>query len=213
MRRRATAAACALLALACASGGGPPLDDPLGARFRCGNTVRPAVCLPIVRSDCGLAFIRGEGIPAEPTEHLTVLRGGRPVTVRGPADLAGCVSLRSADDVLSYLRFFSSYATQHWFDDPKIEVFEKPAAGECVLVCLAPGIWRDLHLQPAGVRRVDGGWEATRIVMRRIPDTPRVRISRLIERVTDDGTVTVVREEPIPATVDQLGEIAFPDFL
>ena len=115
---------------------------PLSLRLREARSV----CLPGVRAGCAVRFVEGESIPAEAGERIVVrFSFGEEETVRGPADLAGCVRIASAAEALEYLRLFSSLSTVHLFEPQRLEVFAaRPAArpaGRPVCLRASGGSW------------------------------------------------------------------------
>lgn len=207
-----------LLALGCASvpgsgGGSPP--DPNGDRYLCGPREARKVCLPIAFQErCTFRFVEGESLPAEAEEKIVVRRASATeVTVRGPADVAGCVRLTSAADVLEYLRLFSSFATVHLFEPQRLEVYPG-ASPACRFTCLPPRVWRKLNLaEPVVTPRDDGSFEVARIVMKPQPQYWLPTLYRTVERVKPDGAVEILTETPVPAAPEDLAGLTFPAYL
>jgi hypothetical protein len=215
---KASAWIALLLALGCASAprqrGTAP--DWNGDHFLCGPRDARSVCLSIVREECAVRFVEGESIPAEAEETIVVRRSsGAGITVRGPADLAGCVRIANAADALEYLRLFSSRSTVHLFEPRRLEVFQGPSGcPACWSTCLPPRDWRKLRLaEPRVIPRPDGTFEVTRTVMKPIPQDWLPTLYRVTERVTRDGAVEILTEEAIPAAMEDLAGLSFPMYL
>jgi len=206
------------LTLGCASaprqGGTAP--DWNGGRFLCGSREARSVCLSSVRTGCALRFVEGESIPAEAEEKIVVrFSFGEEETVRGPADLAGCVRIASAAEALKYLRLFSSLSTVHLFEPQRLEVFRGPSGGPaCRSTCLPSRVWRKLGLAEPRVTSLDGGgFEVTRIVIKPEPQPWMPTLYRINERVARDGAVEILSEEAIPSAVEDLAGLSFPMYL
>jgi hypothetical protein len=134
--------------------------------------------------------------------------------VKAPSDLVGCVRIETAADALEYLRLFSSSSTVHLFEPQRLEVFPGSSGPGCRFTCLHPRIWRKLGLAEASaVLLEDGSFEVRRIVMKPEPQAWMPTLYRVVERVTRDGAVRVVSEEPVPARPEDLKELAFPIYL
>lgn len=207
-----------LLVLGCSSTPGPGGKTPdwNGDRFLCGSREARSVCLSSVRAGCAIRFVEGESIPAEAEEKIVVrFSFGEEETVRGPADLAGCVRIASAADALEYLRLFSSLSTVHLFEPQRLEVFRGPSGSPaCRSACLPPRVWRKLGLaEPRVTPLNDGGFEVTRIVIKPEPQPWMPTLYRVSERVARDGAVEILSEEAIPSTREDLAGLSFPMYL
>jgi len=178
-------------------------------------------CLSVLKPSCSLTLDRGESIPPEAEDRVVLQALGVRRIVKKPEDLAGCVSLNSPQDAIEYLRFFSSWKTVHLFRDQMLEVFEgeKPAyeygpKGTCYL-CLPPNRWRALGLASPKVIVEPGGYLVTRFVVRPSPADSNVSdLYRITQRVSHNGSVSLVDEEPIPGLTraERFG-LAFPLYL
>jgi hypothetical protein len=217
MRSKTLALPFLLLILGCASapglGAAPP--DPDGNRFLCGAQDSRSLCLPVVRGECAVRFVEGESIPAEAEERVVVRRAsGEEVRVNSPSDLAGCVHLESAAEVLEYLRLFSSFSTVHLFEPQRLEIFPASSGPACRFTCVSPRVWRKLRLADPSVTSLgDGSFQVTRSVIKPLPQPWMPTLYRLTERVTQDGTVEILSEVPVPAHREDLAGLTFPMYL
>jgi len=213
VRPRAFGLSLLLLLLGCASAPGP--DDANGHRFLCGPQEARQLCLPVVRGGCAVHFLQGESIPPEAGEKVVRFgEAGEEVRVQGPSGLTGCVRIETAADALEYLRFFSSLSTVHLFEPQRLEVFPGRSGPDCRFTCLAPRIWRRLGLTEAAVTVLkEGSFEVRRTVMKPEPQLWRPTLYRVVERVTRDGAVRTVSEEPVPARLEDLKDLSFPMYL
>jgi hypothetical protein len=218
MKFRSFCLSLQVLILGCASAPGPgaPARDWNGDRFLCGARGTRPVCLSIVRTGCAVQFVAGESIPAETAEKIVVrLSFGEEDTVRGPADLAGCVRIASAAEALEYLRFFSSASTVHLFEPQQLEVFQGPPhSPACRSACLPPRVWQKLGLAEPRVTSLNGGaFEVTRIVIKPEPQPSQPTLYRVTERVARDGAVEILSEQAIPSMIEDLAGLSFPAYL
>ena len=152
---RAASCILLLLVLGCSSAPGPggKTMDWNGDRFLCGSREARSVCLSSVRAGCAVRFVEEGSIPAEAGERIVVrFSFGEEETVRGPADLAGCVRIASAAEALEYLRLFLVP-----LDGPPLRA---PAARSLSRPLRQPGLPVDLsvsaRLAEAGARRAAG---------------------------------------------------------
>jgi hypothetical protein len=61
--------------------------------------------------------------------------------------------------------------------------------------------------------RDDGSFEVARIVMKPEPQAWMPTLYRTVERVTRDGAVEILSEEPVPAAPEDLEGLSFPMYL
>lgn len=188
-------------------------------RLFCLNDASP--CLATLRPECPLVLVDGESIPPQREQRVRLVRDGVRRTVRGPEDLVGCVSIDHPEHALEYVRFFSSWATVHLFDEQLLEISRggRPAYrhgpdGTC-FICLPPARWEALNLAPPRVEATRDGFLVTRYVVRPAPEDANASdLYRIVQLVGRDGAVELVTQDSVPGL--DPGErygLAFPHYL
>ena len=183
--------------------------DLRGERFRCNDPNWVTICLRVLHESCSLSIAPGRGLPREPDDKLVLIRGRQARVVAGPEDLAGCVEIRSEQDALEYLRFFSSYETVYLFAEKDLEVYK----GKCLAVCLPDERWKTLGLAEAAVSPREDGYEVTRYVIKPTVNIPEVQLLRVVQRVKSDGVVTTLSSQLVPLPLEDRLRLSFPRFL
>lgn len=180
-----------------------------------------SLCLAALRQECSLVLVEGESIPPQAEQRVVLVSDGVRRTVRGPEDLTGCVSIDHPEHALEYLRFFSSWATAHLFDQQLLEVSrgDRPAylhgpEGTC-FICLPPARWEALSLAPPRVEATRDGFLVTRYAVRPAPEDANASdLYRVVQFVGRDGAVKILSQDPVPGL--DPGErygLAFPRYL
>lgn len=192
---------------------GPSFYDSqiLGGRFQCNDPGWVTICLNVLRERCSLSLAPGRGLPRKPGDKLVLIHGEQARLVTGPADLIGCVDIKSKEDALEYLRFFSSFEMVYLFTQQELEVYE----GECFAACLPADRWNALKLAQPTVLSKNDGFEVTRYLFRPTASRPEVQLFRVVQEVRRNGSVLTLESEPIPAPMSWKDRIKlrFPQFM
>ncbi len=188
--------------------------DYHGYRFFCGDSGSERICLPYLRSECSLSFVRGKSTLGEVQQSLLINREGSVSRVNTPGDLAGCIELASSLDALDYLRFFSSPRTIHLFDQPFLEIFPaRKRKRPCVYTCLPEKTWDRLGLVEASVKEADSGFEVSRFAIERDASViAGVRVVQIVEFVSFDGTIEIMANIPFVFAVEDIAGLMFPQY-
>jgi hypothetical protein len=192
--------------------------DSDGWRFYCDGG--ESLCLTVLEAECSLTLIEGESIPPQAEQRVVLISPQGSHDVVGPNDLTSCVSIATRDEAVEYLRFFSSWATVHLFEDQLLEIYRgRPGylhgpEGEC-FICLPPQRWRDLGLESPQVQETPGGYLVTRYVVRPASDDPNaIDLYQVQQQVDRDGSVTAISQTPHPGlTRPERYGLAFPAYL
>lgn len=188
------------------------VDRLTGLRFRCG-ALGSRICLDLLKEGCSLVLEDLGTLPREAGESLVLQVGQRATPVQSPTDLVGCVELKDEQDVLEYLRFFSSLWTVHLFERKTLEL-HKSHNRKCPGICIFPQVWQGLGLLEPNVSRLDdGGFEVIRTVIKPIPYPYDVTVFRVIERVTRLGEVVEVSSVPVKVPEEVRWSVGFPGYL
>ncbi len=187
-------------------------EDPLGKRFLGSSVLTKRLYPPAVLSGCRMALEPGPGIPSEPGDKAVLHRDNKTLTVSGPDQLKGCVSISTEEQALEYLRFFSSLRTVHLFHDEILEIYPSSSKG-CYLVCLPKDRWDSLKLPSPLVKKTDSGFRVTRLVIKPIPTHQKVTVFRLTQEVGTDVAVLELSSVPVSLSAADLLWLGFPSYL
>ncbi len=184
-------------------------DDFEGRRFSCNDPAWVNICLAPLKPGSSLSIAPGRGLPREPDDKLILVSDKQAWVITGPVDLVGHVDIKSEQDALEYLRFFSSFRTVHLFAAGELEVFK----GKCFAVCLSSERWRNLGLSDARVALGEDGFDVTRYVIKPTERIPEVQLYRVLQRVRRDGNVLTLESVPVPLSIGDRLRLSFPRFL
>lgn len=188
------------------------LGDFLGRRFRCNNTTGFSICLSALKPSCQLRVEHGKGLPGEPSDQLILTSENKSIAVKGPAQMKGCVTIRSSKDALEYLRFFSTLKMVDFFDEDLLEIY--PARGKgCYFVCLPEDRWRVLGLEGPIFHEAATGIQITRLVIKPASIRHHVTVFRLTQEVRPDGEIHEIASEPVSIPTKDLLWLRFPAYL
>jgi hypothetical protein len=195
-----------------------PQSDYDGWRFYC--DAGGSLCLTVLEEDYSLILTEGESIPPQAEQHVVLMSPQGRHDIMGPNDLASSVSIATRDDAVEYLRFFSSWATVHLFEDQVLEIYRgRPGylhgpKGEC-FICIPPQRWRDLGLESPQVGETPGGFLVTRYVVRPASDDPNaIDLYRIQQEVGKDGSVkTIFQTQHRGLTRPERYGLSFPAYL
>lgn len=184
-------------------------NNLLGGRFRCNDPSWVTVCLKVLRENCSLSIAPGRGIPRKPGDTLILIHGDEARIVKSPQNLVGCVDIRSEEDALEYLRFFSSFEMVYLFGQEELEVYE----GGCFAVCLPAERWSALKLVQPTVVIKDDGFEVRRYIFKATVNKPEVQLFRVIQKVGRGGEILTLESEPVPMSWEDRLKLRFPQFM
>jgi hypothetical protein len=188
------------------------LQRLMGRRFRCDEPSWALLCLNVMAEECRISIVPGRGLPREANDRAVVVRRDEARMLNGPDALIGCVTINSEEEALELLRFFSSYSTVYLFQEKMLEIFPS-ADPQCFAICFSSERWRKLGFQEPVVRKVEGGFEVSRTVIKPTPKIPEVEAFRLVQRVARNGQVSEVSRQPIDLPEDLRLLLSFPSFL
>jgi len=183
-----------------------------GNRFRCDEPSWVLLCLEMMDESCHLAIVPGRGLPRESSDRAVVVREDEAHVVRDPDALLGCVHIKSENEALEYLRFFSSYSTVYLFREQILEIFPSNDP-QCFAVCISIDRWKKLGFKDPMVRKVEGGFEVSRTVITPTARIPEVASVLLVQRVDQKGRVVEVSRTPLELPEDLRLRLAFPAFM
>lgn len=200
------------------------LEDPAGLRFLCNALGQKDLCLEVMRPDCDLLIISDEravaeeslvevSFPPEANQSIQMsCSDGTTRRIQSARDLEGYVEVRNTREALEFLRFFSTFYTAHLVETDMLEIFIGDQQ-DCPFSCLSADRWQDLELQEPTVLATDQGYLVKRSIVRPTPSPTSVTAYRVVERVSRDGQVELIFEEPVPLELLDRARLYFPNYL
>lgn len=187
------------------------VEDPDGDRFytKCPKEKKDDYnnCFTIssLLPECSIEEIGEFSTPCFPKPKFLKLinkKTKKEIIINGPNDLKGCINIKTPEEALDYLRFFSSFNTAGFFDEVKYEVYK----GNKCFYCLKDKIWSKFHLHEPLIVSVHSGYEITRYVVKKIKESEddKEQLFKIIEFVSKEGEVKLIKEERINANEDDL---------